>query len=48
MFLNDCDLDLGFLRGFPLTIGAKKRKNLLLKRLNSTAKTKGNKEDSHG
>jgi hypothetical protein len=21
MFLNDFDLDLGFLRGFPLTIG---------------------------
>jgi len=33
MFLNDFDLDLGFLRGTPLTFGANKRRNLLLKRL---------------
>jgi hypothetical protein len=31
MFLNDFDLDLGFLRGTPLTFGANKRKILLLK-----------------
>jgi hypothetical protein len=37
MFLNDFDLDLGFLRGFPLTFGAKTSFSLL-KRVNQKLK----------